>query len=202
MGLASRISWIVGLIALLAMVITISNANVINCQKVQQSIHGINNDRLAVMGLIVELSSAMHEKELAAVTADRNFYRNSNPELNEKVRVLLEKFWATRLTTKERSTLTEFQRKIEALVETESELDFTGDAWSATGAQALLKQIRSIKPDLSVLSAIQSDEGNRKLLISVEASKNMKLTSQIGKYTAIAIVLVMIGVIFFQPRKK
>lgn len=52
MSWLSKTGMILGLVAVLVLVFVIGKANIINCQQVQRSIHGINDDRLVVMGVI------------------------------------------------------------------------------------------------------------------------------------------------------
>ena len=193
---------IFGLSIVLVLVFVIGKANIINCQKVQQSIHGINDDRLVVMGFIVDLYSAVHQKELAAITADRDFYADHNSRLNESLRELITKFQATILTMDERRALESFQRNTENLIRAEARLDLQGEKLKESDAKSMLRVIASLKSDLKTLSSIQTEEGDRQLRLSVKASEGMTWTSWIGKFTAILILLIMIGVVFVQPGRE
>lgn len=192
---------ICGLTIVLVLVFVIGKANVINCQKVQNLIHGINDDRLVVMGFVVDLYSAVHQKELAAVTGDTDFYKNTNDTLNDNIRVLIEKFQATTLTVEERKVLRRFYSKMDDLFAAESALDLTEEILQTNKLQLLRTKISALKPDLQTLSRIQTDEGNRQLELSVRASEGMTWASGLSKYTAIIIILIMIGVVIIQPGK-
>ena len=201
MGLLSKAWMILGLSAVLVLVFIIGKANIINCQQVQRSIHGINDDRLVVMGYIVDLVSAVHQKELAAKTADRIFYQNSKARGDEEIRVLIEKFQATTLTVEERRILEDFRQRIEALIQAETQLNSSNGLLSENELSTLVVAIGDIKRDLRDLSRIQTDEGHRQLLLSVKASSSMEYTGWLSKYTAVVILLIMIGIVFCQPGK-
>lgn len=200
MGVLSKAWMIIGLSAVLVLVFVIGKANIINCQQVQRSIHGINDDRLVVMGYIVDLVSTVHQKELAAQTADRNFYQNLKGKLDEEIRLLIEKFQATTLTIEERKILEDFRKKMEALSQAESQLNLTEATLSVNELTTMITSIADIKRDLRSLSKIQTDEGERQLHLSVQASSTMEYTGWLSKYTAVVILLIMIGIIFSQPR--
>lgn len=197
MSLTSKIGWISGLLAMLVILVVISQANVINCQKVQQSIHELYEDRLVVKGFIIELLSAVHQKELAAASGDLEIDQGANSALNEEINAIMERFRATKLTPEELSTLTRLQSKFDELAKTE-----TRQALSDVGPDRISKQIREIKSHLGILSRIQRDEGERVLRISVQASQYVTVTARVGKYLAGVIVLVMIFVVLVQPRDK
>ncbi len=201
MSWLSKTWMILGLVAVLVLVFVIGKANIINCQQVQRSIHGINDDRLMVMGFIVDLASAVHQKELAAVTTDRSFYQNTKSTLDNHMRLLLEKFQATTLTVEEGRKLDQFRQRSEALIQAESQLTFAEPALLADSMQKILSSISDMKQDLRRLSQIQADEGQRQLQLSIQATSTMEYTGALSKYTAIVILLIMIGIIFSQPRK-
>jgi hypothetical protein len=201
MSWLSKAWMILGLVAVLVLVFVIGKANIINCQQVQRSIHGINDDRLVVMGFIVDLASAVHQKELAAVTSDRSFYQNTKSTVDNHMRLLVEKFQATTLTIEERRKLDQFRQRSEVLIQAESQLTFTDPALFADSMQKILSNISDMKQDLRGLSQIQTDEGQRQLQLSINANSTMEYTGSLSKYTAIVILLIMIGIIFSQPRK-
>jgi len=201
MSWLSKAWMILGLVAVLVLVFVIRKANIINCQQVQRSIHGINDDRLVVMGFIVDLASAVHQKELAAVTSDRSFYQNTKSTVDNHMRLLVEKFQATTLTIEERRKLDQFRQRSEVLIQAESQLTFTDPALFADSMQKILSNISDMKQDLRGLSQIQTDEGQRQLQLSINANSTMEYTGSLSKYTAIVILLIMIGIIFSQPRK-
>jgi len=197
MSLIAKIWWTAGLLTMLIIVIAISQANVINCRKVQRSIHGMYEDRLVVKGIILELLSAVHQKELAVVSGDLATRQGSNLGASEEIHLLLDRFRGTKLTSQERVTLDQLQSRFEDLATAE-----TRQSRSDSSESRVLEQLGSIKSHLHTLSKIQQDEGNRTLQISVKASEYIALTARVGKYLAGAIILVMVLVVLAQPRKR
>ena len=202
MSIASKAWMILGLSAVLILVFVIGKANIINCQQVQRSIHGINDDRLVVMGYIVDLASAVYQKEIAAATANHGAYRGFKETLDQEIRTLIEKFQATTLTVEERRIFDSFRGRIEALIQTESQINSAETNLPQELLSKLLETIADIKLDLRALSRIQTDEGQRQLALSVKASSTMEYTGWLSKYTAVIILLIMIGIVFSQQGKR
>lgn len=176
--------------------------NVRNFEKVQQSIETIYKDRLVVKGLIFELSSLLHQKEIAILTEDVSFYETKNQSVNEGIAEHMTAFRNTQLTADEAVALEKFSRGIERLQSQEKNFNFSnGMKLTRLEANLLSAQIQGLKDDLRTLSGIQLAEGERKVSFSDKAVQSMHEFANVENYALMGIGLLILLVFFF-PRSR
>lgn len=148
------------------------------------------------------MSTLLHRKEIANVTADAAFYELLNESINEQVDERLREFRATKLTAVEESTLERFASSIERLKATEAELDLAaGLELAAEDSQRLADLIRSLKEDLQALSRIQLAEGRRQVMVGDQAVDDMDWVARVETYLLAFIALALIAVILTRPKQ-
>jgi hypothetical protein len=192
------------LFASFSMIFATGKTNIRNYENVQESIEGIYKDRLVVKGLIYNLASLLHEKELALASKDVTFFDKKNSLVNKEISKNLEDFRETKLTEKEASTLNSFSKSIDQLKIIEREENLSADgALNAETSQKLKSRIESLKEKLKVLSNIQLKEGQQKLKVGSYAVEQMNELALIETIGLIFIGLMMIAIIFIPgPNKK
>jgi len=203
MNLPTKVAVALGLIGIALFVVLTGRTNVHNFERVQQSIEEMFEDRLVVKGLIFDLASLLHRKEVAILSEDTTFYAHLNASVNDQIDDRLEEFWATRLTPMEERTLKRFASNVDALQASEEQLDLaeTMDL-SPDEEQRLAGQLASLEEDLQALSKIQLSEGRRKLSVGAKAVDDMNWIARIENYMLIALVVLLLALIFIPLKAR
>lgn len=95
MNITSKIICTMVILCSCVLIFLTGRTNVRNFEKVHTSIEEIYKDRLVVKGLIFDLSSLLHRKELAIVSGDQTFYVNTNESTNSQMAEHLSAFRST-----------------------------------------------------------------------------------------------------------
>lgn len=202
MNLTSKVFCIVVLMCSFLLILATGRSNVKNYEHVQTAIAEIYEDRLVVKGLIFELSSLLHEKEVAAVSGNATFFARDNHLVNQAIDEHLESFRETKLTEKEEATLTAFTKGIEQLKTTELENTFSSSGTIPESQSKKIKhQLHQLKAELITLSEIQLSEGKQKLNSAKQAVKQMNQFANLEYFALIILGVLMAGVLLV-PRKK
>ncbi len=203
MSTLSKTVWALGLLCVFLFVLLTGRANIRNFEKVQDSIEEIYEDRLVVKGLIFDLASLLHRKEIANVSRNQAFYERLNESVNNQIGRHLQEFRATKLTPFEEKTLDHFAKSITELRSMEEELDLAGGIdLSPVEEQRLAAQIASLKEDLKTLSKIQLSEGRRRLGVSDKAVNSMNTLARIENYMMLIFAIVMLALVFAVPKPR
>ncbi|QDV04904.1 Four helix bundle sensory module for signal transduction [Planctomycetes bacterium Poly30] len=198
---ASKVKWLFLLLMAFGMVLATSQSKVIESKKVQASTESIYEDRLLVKSLILDLASHLHEKELAYVTSDTDYFASRDIGIDDAIDSAIVRFEQTYLTKVEESTLARFKKKVEALQALEDELDVASNATLGyTKDSKLAGLVNELQADLKELSSIQMKEGRRQVGIGDKAIGRMALVSSIEIGLLSLIVLASLIVIFY-PRR-
>tara|TARA_R110002049_G_scaffold107274_5_gene254913 strand:+ start:155 stop:793 length:639 start_codon:yes stop_codon:yes gene_type:complete len=197
MSLSSKITCSFIILSSFLLIFVTGRSNIKNFEKVRASIQEIYEDRLVVEGLIYELSTHLHQKEIAVISGDMNFFAKTNPNLNEKIEKTLIAFRNTKLTSFEDETLNEFSEGISELkaIEKKSraveEIELT-----AREKKDILKQIKVLQDNLKTLLEIQLEEGRRKLSNSNDAVNSMYQYESFENYAIIILAILLLGIVF------
>lgn len=174
MTMTTRILWAFGVICIAVFVLASGRTNVRNYSDIQTSIEQIYADRLVVKGLIFELSSMLHDKEIAQLTGDTSFYVSENAAVDARIDEQLELFRATRLTETESTTLDRFASHLAELREAERAYPLAADIPLGTEeARVLALRMDELEADLQELSRIQLHEGKQRVAIGERAEADM-----------------------------
>ena len=90
MRATNKIIWTLILVCILLLILVTGQSNVRNFEKVQSSIETIYKDRLVVKGLIFELSSLLHQKEIAIISGNQILYKKTNGSINAEIAKILQ----------------------------------------------------------------------------------------------------------------
>jgi len=199
MTMTTRVLWAFGVICIALFVVASGRTNVHNFRDVQTSIEEIYEDRLVVKGLIFELSSMLHDKELAQVTGDTAFYANDNAAVDARITAHLERFRATKLTEAESITLDRFASHVADLQRVEGAYPLSDDtSISPEEAEVLAAHMADLKADLRDLASIQLEEGKRRLAIAERAEADMNMIAWIEAALMVFLAAQLIA-LFFIP---
>jgi hypothetical protein len=199
----SKILCSLGLLGVFLIIFVSGRTNISNFAKVQSSIEEIYKDRLVVKGLIFELSTLLHKKEIATLSKDFTFYAESNESINLKIAEHLRAFRATRLTPNEKLALDRLAQRFDELQSSEKKLRLS-NGFNLNKDQTMLlgEQTKRLKQELETLAAIQLSEGRQKMVSSNKAVDSMNSFAQVERYLLILFGVVMLLIIFFVPKPK
>lgn len=196
MSVTQKIIWTLGLISVFLLILITGRSNIRNFEQIQASIEEIYKDRLVVKGLIFDLSSLVHRKEIANLTDDKNFYDLENETVNTEIENHVAAFRDTKLTPYEELTLNHFSKIIGKLKENEKK-------FAPSSQNKLLKaQIKTLKEDLITLANIQLLEGKKKLHSSDGAVESMNTFAIFENYILVIFGILMLVIIFVVPNEK
>jgi len=203
MSVINKVFWTLGLIIVFLSILFSGRTNIRNFEEVQSSIEEIYRDRLVVKGLIFELSSLLHQKEVATLTEDQTFYASKNGSINAEIKEHLVAFHATRLTTYEEETLYRFSKSVEELQLKEKAYGLS-DRFNLSKAQSymLIIQLKGLQKDLKILSSIQLSEGKDKVSSSDKAVSSMNSLARVENFLLLILAVLMLVIIFVVPKPK
>lgn len=204
MSLTSKFVFVLGLLCAFLLILFSGRANIRHFEKIQSSIEEIYEDRLVVKGIIFDLSSLLHRKEIANITGDKTFYVRTNASINTQITNHLRAFRATKLTPSEEKTLNRFSADFKDLNASEKGLKLSSDGHQFTPSETktLSTKINSLHEDLKILSDIQLSEGKLKMIISTTRSERMNTFARVENYILLIIFVLVLVLIFFVPRPK
>ncbi len=192
-----------GLISVVLFVVLTGRSNVENFEQVQEAVEEIYEDRLVVKGLIFELSTLLHGKEIATISRDAAFYADRNARVNQEIDDRLREFRATKLTPKEAEALARFESNVEILQATELELRLTeATDLSLAERQRLAGEMANLQEDLRALSKIQLAEGKRQMSLGDKAVEEMHWIARVENYMLIALTVMLLALIFLSPKPR
>lgn len=200
MSITSKIVFVLGLLFAFLLIFFSGRANLTHYEKIQHSIEEIYEDRLVVKGFIFELSSLLHQKEIANISGDKSFYTHTNPSVNLEMEKLLDAFRKTKLTHLEKQTLDKFSEDFNNLRSVEKKITQSDqDHLSRPQATLISEQFRNLHNDLKTLSKIQLAEGKHKLDVSKRASKSMRVYARVENVMLLIFVILVLAIIFAIP---
>lgn len=203
MNLLSRVVCIIITLSSLLLILAMGSTNVKNFEKVQSSIQEIYKDRLFVKGLIFELSTLLHSKEIAVVTNNKNFYLVKNDTINKKIENNLKSFRKTYLTPKEEKTLNLFSNDIQNLTSVEKKIMTSNkDRLPKADSTKLITILNRLQMNLITLSDIQLAEGKHKMQVSYTAVAKMQRFETLERYAIIILAILLFAFIFIPKSLK
>jgi len=190
----TKVKWILGVLLIFVLILATNLIDKDNFQRVKDSIVTIYEDRLVAVDLIFELSQLLQQKELAAATADTEFFNTANQRVNENISILVEKYLTTKLTDREERVFGMLQDDVADLQKMEPPVPENEEAY--------LKGLSLIKDDLRELTKIQLKEGQNQMAMSEEAFKNVELYTRVEIYLLIFLAIAIQLIIIYTPRKE
>jgi sulfur relay (sulfurtransferase) DsrC/TusE family protein len=198
MRLYDKIKWILGILMIFILIITTNLVDRNNFLRISEAIESIYEDRLVAKDLILKISNLIHEKEIASIRSDADFYLNQNGQIENDIETHIVRYNQTKLTIKEEEFLKEFRNNYSELKESEEE--FIRSNYSQN--PSLLNHFSEVKKNLNNLAQIQLQEGNRQLEISRSAIDTVELFTQIEIYILVFLAIVIQIIVIYNPRKE
>ncbi|MEZ4852038.1 MAG: MCP four helix bundle domain-containing protein [Bacteroidia bacterium] len=193
-----KIKWVVTIFMVFALVLTTNLIDKKNFQSISDSIVTIYEDRLVVKNIIFEISSIIHEKEVAFLKKDAGFFNTQNSKLNKDIEEAIQRFRKTKLTDHERTTLEKLKKNMSSLINTEENLVQDGFSKDTNYENALAV----IHDNLKVLASIQLEEGRKHFILSQKTIGVIELFTQIEIYFLIFLAVLVHIVILYNPKSS
>ena len=192
-------------LALLVVFLLVLATNVIDNQRfntIQKSVETIYEDRLVAKSYLYKISRKLQVKSELLRTDDSQGKAGLNASINDSIKVLIEKFAATKLTYNEAKRLKSLRQNVEQLFKAENtpagDIKIGEELALAEGFDQYLTKVTE---DLDALSEIQLTEGRREKMITTRAVETSNLISKIEIGFLILIGFLIQLLIFVKPLK-
>ncbi len=169
-----------------------------NFIRVRDAVMTIYEDRLIVNDILFEMQTAVHQKEVALIMGDSTFFKKGNTKINSQLQLLLTKYDQTKLTEEEAYEFDELKKNIAMLNESEEKIA----QFNTSHNLQVVNQLEKVKVNLSSLSKIQLNEGNRQMSIGKGAVDVVELFTQIEIYILVFLAILIQIVIIYKPKVK
>lgn len=193
-----KIKWILGILMVLVLIIVTNLLDRKNFLRVKESIVTIYDDRLVANDLIFDMSTAIHQKQLAILSSDSLYYQTLNDSTNGKLAALVERYERTRLTDTEREIFDTLKGNLTTLYSLEKEMSTS----FGTESSAVLEKLRFTNITLQRLSKIQLAEGKKQMKIGTNAANSVELFTQMELYMLVTLAIIVQLLIMYRPKQE
>lgn len=195
MKLFDKLRWVASILLVFFIVVITNIIDKDNFNQLSYSVTTIYEDRIVASDLLFDMSSLIHQKEIALVSADSSFLQNEYEKVGVNFNNLLSIYEETRLTEREIKLLGQLKDEIATLQGIEEKM-------SGNNQEILLEAIQVVKEYLHELSKIQLEEAHRQVLLSDKAKNTINLFTQ-GEIIFLILMGIMVQIIiFYQPKKN
>lgn len=195
MKLFDKLRWVASILLVFFIVVITNIIDKDNFNQLSYSVTTIYEDRIVASDLLFDMSSLIHQKEIALVSADSSFLQNEYEKVGVNFNNLLSIYEETRLTEREIKLLGQLKDEIATLQGIEEKM-------SGNNQEVLLEAIQVVKEYLHELSKIQLEEAHRQVLLSDKAKNTINLFTQ-GEIIFLILMGIMVQIIiFYQPKKN
>lgn len=197
MKLFSKLKWIVIISVVFALVLATNLIDKRNFKSISDSIVSIYEDRLVVKNIILDMATAINQKEVAFLTQDTVFLTSENATLTEALKNDIQKFEQTNLTSKEIESLDLLKADIDLMLKAENELvEFQFASYDNYS-----KIIKELNKHLDALAHIQMQEGKKQFITSQRKMSTIELFTQIETYFLIILAVIALIIVLYKPKE-
>lgn len=197
MTFLNKVKWILAILVIFIVILATNLIDRSNFQRVKDSVVYIYESQLVAKGIILEISIAIQDKEVAVLTKDSSFFKSHNNILNKDLEIFMSNLAETKRTFKEEQIYKELESNLNLLYNAEN--SFVNNNY--VNNKGVLKELTSIKDNLYTLSKIQLDEGSKQMSISKKAIDVMDLFTHMEIYFLIFLAIVIQVIILSNPKK-
>jgi hypothetical protein len=191
-----KVKWTLGILMIFVIIITTNLIDRSNFQRVRDAAVNIYEDRLVAKDLLYDISTAINEKEVAAVRKDSIFFADKNNTINKTIEDLTLRFEDTEFTTSERKIFMALREDLTKLGEQENIFTQSG----LNKSDGLFISISTIKTHLNSLSDIQLSEAKREVTNTRKAVNTVELFTQIEIYVLVFLAILIQIIILYNPK--
>ena len=188
----NKLKWILIIGVVFTLVLATNLIDRRNFRNINDSVVSIYEDRLVIKNTILDMATAINQKEVAFLTQDITVIRAHNEVLTDALKSDLLKFNRTSVTYKEEKCLDQLKKNLELMFEVENEL-LQNQFASMDNYKTIIAQVNK---DMDVLAHIQMKEGKKQFLSSQRNMATVELFTQLEIYFLILLAAIALIVIF------
>lgn len=194
MSVIDKVKWVLGILLVFVIVLITNLVDKDNFNKIRYSIETIYEDRVVAEDLIVGILTLVHEKEIAILKEDKEFFNGRNKSINNSIDNSIERYEQTKITKSERAVFDDFQEDLASLRTLEKKIDFKN-------SEKLVETLESMKKELLDLSKIQLSEGQRQKELSERTFESIELFTSLEIIFLILSAIMIQIIIIYKPKK-
>lgn len=198
MSFYNKAKWILGILLVFIIIVTTNLIDRKNFVRVKDSIVTIYEDRLIANDIIFEITTLIHEKEMAFAFSDTLYFRMQNQKSNRTLDNQLIKYERTKLTVDEARVFKEFKTNLQNLLLAEK--IFVKSNFKEKGK--LSPSFLELKKNLHQLAKIQLNEGEIQMSNSKRVIDTVELFTQIEIFLLVALAIIIQIVVMYKPKKE
>ncbi len=197
MTLVNKIKWGVAVVFVFLLILATNLIDKNNFIRIEESVEKIYQEQLVTKDAILELSNRVHEKELAVILGDTNYFRNKAESANARIKELVDQCMHEGVDVNSERIITDLSDNMSDLFKMEA----VDSLIFAVDKTELRAKLGAVKSDIAALAEIQMEEGKRQKLSSRDALDSSNLFSQIEMYFLI-IIAIGVQVIILYPSRS
>lgn len=187
-----KLKWLLIIGVVFALVLATNLIDRRNFRNINDSVVSIYQDRLVIKNTILDMATAINQKEVAFLTQDTATIRANNKELTDALKNDLLELNRTNVTGKEEECLERLTTKLESMFEVEDNLlqdQFT----SLDDYKTIIARVNS---EMDILAHIQMKEGKKQYISSQRNMGTIELFTQLEIYFLILLAMIALIIIF------
>ena len=192
--ISNKLKWILGISVVFLLIIATNYVDRSNFRRVQESIKTIYEDRLVAQDLIYQMSQIVHQKILDLSLMDSVRHQTTGPQENAEMQKLLDRFYETRLTSRESEILSDLSANFKLLQDMEQSSGIRHPRYQS--------HLLEMESNINNLSAIQLDEGRRQMFAGQKAVKSIDLLTTIEVYVLVFLAILVQIIVLYNPSKE
>jgi hypothetical protein len=192
MTLFHRIKWVMSILLVFVLIVATNLIDRDNFRRIKDSIVTIYEDRILAKDLIIEYLGLVHEKEMAVMSGDTDFYKERCGVVNQEFEHLTSRYRETKFTRKETVVFDKFQDDWEEMSKMEASSNVDNDSYK--------KLLFDCEDKLHQLAKIQVEESKNQLAIGKKAFSEIELFTQIEIYFLIFLAILVQIFILYRPK--
>ena len=191
-----KLKWLVIVGVVFSLVLATNLIDRRNFRNINHSVVSIYEDRLVVKNTILDMATAINQKEVSFLTKDTVSIKAKNEKLNDALKSDLLKFDPNSVTAREAESLELLKKNLTLMFESESEL-LQNQFASLDDYKRIIAKVNS---NMDVLAHIQMEEGKRQLINSKRNLASVELFTQLEIYFLIFFAAIALIIIFRKTR--
>ncbi|MCR9064151.1 MAG: MCP four helix bundle domain-containing protein [Cytophagales bacterium] len=197
MTLFEKVKWVLGILLIFVVVLTTNLVDRGNFNRIRNSVVTIYEDRIVANDLIFEISTLVHEKELAFRTSDSDFFKQRNPAINENLGALISRYSQTKITPSEQRVFDDLKAHLADLQNLEKNVQ----VFEMANNQKVRRSMEIVKANLADLSKIQLREGKREMALSERTFESINLFTKIEIIFLVLMAVLVQVIILYKPKE-
>lgn len=192
MRLLDKLKWLLIVGVVFSLVLATNLIDRRNFRNINDSVVSIYEHRLVVKNTILDMATAINQKEVSFLTKDTASIKAKNEKLNDALKGDLLKFDPTSVTDREAEILEQLEKNLTLMFESESQL-LQNQFATLDDYKGIIAKVNS---NMDVLAHIQMEEGKRQFINSKRNLASVELFTELEIYFLILFAAIALIIIF------